>query len=88
MVSNPKPMHPGKVLEGYYMAEMGLSQSELARRLGCAPRKINEIINGKRGISPGFALDLEAVLGTTADMWVSMQAAFDLWQERQKRKAA
>lgn len=82
MIANPKPMHPGKVLAEVYMAEMGLNQSDLARRCGCAPRKINEIVNGRRGISPSFALVLESVLGTSAEMWVRMQAEYDLWEAR------
>ena len=87
-VKNPKPMHPGKVLAEVYMAELGLNQTQLAERLGCAHRKVNEIINGKRGISSDFALDLERVLGTSAEMWVTMQATWDLWAARQKRRAA
>lgn len=82
MIANPKPMHPGQVLAEVYMAEMGLNQSDLARRCGCAPRKINEIVNGRRGISPSFALVLESVLGTSAEMWVRMQAEYDLWEAR------
>ena len=84
MLENPKPMHPGKVLSEIYLAEMGLNQSEFARRCGCSPRKINEIVNTKRGISPQFALILEKVLGTTAEMWVRMQAEYDLWLARQR----
>ncbi len=84
MIKNPIPLHPGKVLETVYMAEMSLNQSSLARLCGCSPRKINEIINGKRGISPAFAIILERVLGTTADMWVRLQAEYDLWQARKK----
>ena len=45
---------------------------------------INEIVNGKRGISPTFAIVLESVLGTSAEMWVRMQAEYDLWEARQK----
>ena len=82
MVSNPAPMHPGQVLAEVYMTEMGLSQSALARRCGCASRKINEIVNGKRGISPSFAIVLESELGTSAEMWVRMQAEYDLWEAR------
>ena len=84
MISNPKPMHPGQVLAEVYMAEMDLNQTELAKRCGCAARKINEIVNGKRGISPSFALVLESVLGTSAEMWVRMQAEYDLWEARLK----
>ncbi len=84
MINNTIPLHPGKVLESIYMSEMGLNQSSLAELCECAPRKINEIINQERGISPAFALVLEKVFGTTAEMWVRMQAEYDLWSERQK----
>lgn len=83
-IKTPNPMHPGKVLAEVYMAEMGLNQSSLARKLGCSHTKINEIVNGKRGISPEFALVLEKELGTTAEMWVRMQAEYDLSQARKK----
>lgn len=75
-------MHPGQVLNEVYMAEMGLNQIQLAAKCKCSPRKINEIVNGKRAISPQFAIQLEKVLGTTAEMWVHIQAEFDLWQAR------
>ena len=82
MINNPAPLHPGQVLAEVYMAELGLNQSELARRCACASRKINEIVNGKRGISPSFAIVLEKELGTSAEMWVRMQAEYDLWEAR------
>ena len=84
MINNPLPLHPGKVLESIYMIEMDLNQSSLTRLCNCSPRKINEIINEKRGISPAFAIILEKVLGTTAEMWVRMQAEHDLWEARKK----
>ena len=77
-------MHPGVVLSEVYMAEVGLNQSQLAGKCGCSPRKINEIVNGKGAISPEFALVLEKVLGTTAEMWVRIQAEYDLWLARKK----
>ena len=83
MIKNPKPMHPGQVLEEVYMNEMGLNQTDLAKLCECSPRKINEIVNGKRGVSPSFALVLEEVLKTSAEMWVRMQAEYDLWKARQ-----
>lgn len=84
VLKNQKPMHPGQVLETVYMSEMNLSQSELARRIGCSPRKINEIVNGKRGISPEFAIELEKTIHTSAEMWVRMQAEYDLQAARIK----
>jgi addiction module HigA family antidote len=64
------------------MAEMNLNQTALAAKCKCSLRKINEIVNGKRGISPEFAIVLEKVLGTSAEMWVRMQADYDLWAAR------
>ncbi|MBE8221365.1 MAG: HigA family addiction module antidote protein [Bdellovibrionales bacterium] len=84
MITNSKPMHPGQVLLSVYMKEMKLNQSQLARLCLCAPRKINEIVNAKRNISPAFAVILEEVLGTKAEMWVRMQAEYDLWEARKR----
>jgi addiction module HigA family antidote len=63
---------------------MSLNQSQLAEKCGCSPRKINEIVNGKRSITPEFALVLEKVLKTSAEMWVRSQAEYDLWIARKK----
>jgi len=84
MIKNPKPIHPGQVLQEVYMNEMDLNQTTLAQLLGCSPRKINEIVNAKRGISAEFALVLENKLKTSANMWVRMQAEWDLYQARTK----
>ena len=84
MIKNPKPLHPGVVLAEVYMKEMGLTQTALAVLCGCSHRKVNEIVNQKRAISPEFAIELEEALGTTAEMWVRMQAEYDLWMARSK----
>ena len=84
MTKNTKPLHPGVVLREVYMAEMGLNQTQLAKICGCSHQKINGITNGKRGISHQFAIVLETVLGTSAEMWARMQAEYDLWEARSK----
>jgi addiction module HigA family antidote len=84
MIKNPKPLHPGQVLEEFYISEMKLNQTTLAAKCKCSPRKINEIVNGKRGISPEFAIVLKKVLCTSAEMWVRMQADYDLWAVRRE----
>lgn len=84
MIKNPSPLHPGVILAEVYMKKMGLTQTALAQLCGCHHRKINEIVNAKRSISPEFALVLEEVLGTSAEMWVRMQAEYDLSVVRQK----
>ena len=81
-VSNPKPMHPGRVLASVFMKDHELNQSQLAEKLGCAPNKINEIVNGKRGITPSFALQLEELFGMSANIWCRMQSEFDVWKAR------
>ena len=84
MINNPNPPHPGVVLQEIHMREMGLNQSGLASLMKCSPRKINEIVNGKRAISPEFAIELENVLKTSASMWVRMQAEYDLFKAKQR----
>jgi addiction module HigA family antidote len=84
MIKNSKPLHPGIILNEVYMKEMNLNQSQLAELHGCSPRKINEIVNGKRSISPQFAIELEETIGTSAEMWVRMQAEYDLSITREK----
>lgn len=84
MIKNPNPLHPGQVLQEVYMHEMDLNQTQLAELLGCSHRKVNEIVNGKRSISADFALLLEKKLKTTANMWVRMQAEWDLHVARMK----
>ena len=70
------------------MRDHNMSQTDLAKKIGCAHRKINEIVNGKRSITPEFALELEKIFKAPADMWVRIQAEYDLWIVRKKRKHA
>ena len=81
------PVHPGRILKEEYLDPLDLTQSELAKLLNCRFAKVNEIINEKRSITPAFALDLEIVLKVPAELWISLQAQYDLWKARQKRIA-
>ena len=80
-----KPIHPGEVLQGIYLNDTDMSQSELARKIGCPAHRINEIVRGKRGISAETALALEEIFGTSAQMWLNMQVAWDLAQARKRK---
>ena len=73
-----KKQHPGRVLYEKYMKPTGLSQNALARELGVPPRRINEIVLGKRGISADTALRLAKRFGNSARFWMVLQADFDL----------
>ena len=85
-VANPKPMHPGRVLASVFMADHSLNQTQLAKKLGCSAAKVNEIVNGRRGISAQFAIELEEIFNLSAAVWVRMQGEYDLWLERQKKR--
>jgi antitoxin HigA-1 len=75
-------IHPGEVLLEDVLKPLGLSQSEFARLLDVPPRRINEIILGKRAISADTALRLAQVIGTTPAFWLGLQAAYDLEEAR------
>jgi len=75
---NRPPIHPGELLHDLLM-ELGLSQAAFAKHLGWHYPKLNEIIRGKRGITPQTALDLSEALSCTPDMWLNAQRDFDLW---------
>jgi len=72
------PIHPGEILREEFMKPHGLSQNALARALGVPPRRINEIVLEKRGITADTALRLARFFGTTAEMWTGLQADYDL----------
>lgn len=72
------PVHPGEVLLEEFLKPMGLSQSRLALDIGVHPRRINEIVLGKRSISADTALRLARYFGTSPRFWVGLQADYDL----------
>lgn len=76
------PIHPGEILEYDFLEPMGISQYRLARDISVPPRRINEIVHGKRGISADTALRLARYFGTTDRFWLNLQAHFDLEVQR------
>ncbi len=72
------PLHPGEVLEEEFMKPLGISQNELGRALGVPPRRINEIVHGKRSVSADTALRLSRYFGTSAKFWMGLQTDYDL----------
>ncbi|APO95763.1 HigA family addiction module antitoxin [Xanthomonas vesicatoria] len=73
-------IHPGEVLLEEFLEPMGISQNALARATDVPPRRINEIVLGKRGITADTAVRLAAALGTTERFWLSLQADYELEQ--------
>jgi addiction module HigA family antidote len=76
--------HPGRILQEQFMKPAGLSQNALAREIGVPPRRINEIILGKRGISADTALRLAKHFGNAPRYWMELQADFDLAEAAQQ----
>ena len=72
------PIHPGEVLLEDFLGPMELSQNRLALALGVPPRRINEIVLGKRGITADTALRLATYFGTSAEFWLNLQMHYDL----------
>jgi antitoxin HigA-1 len=75
--------HPGEVLFEQFLKPAGLSQNALARDIGVPPRRINEIILGKRGITADTALRLAKHFGNPPRFWMELQADFDLQEAQQ-----
>lgn len=72
------PVHPGEVLMEDFLKPMGLSQNRLALSIGVHPRRINEIVLGKRGISADTALRLAKFFDTSPDVWLGLQKDYEL----------
>ncbi len=78
------PPHPGEILKEDVLPDLGLTVTEAAKQLAVTRVTLSRIINDKSGISPDMALRLAAWLGTSADSWLNMQVAYDLWQAEQQ----
>lgn len=78
MSSVHEPIHPGEVLLEEFLRPLGISQYRLAQAIGVPPRRINEIVHGKRSVSPDTALRLSRALGTSDRFWMNLQTRYDL----------
>ncbi|MBS0395177.1 MAG: HigA family addiction module antidote protein [Proteobacteria bacterium] len=75
-----RPQHPGQFLESRFLKPLALSQEALARELGISRRRVNEIVNGRRGLTADTALRLARYFDTGPELWLHLQAAWDLYQ--------
>lgn len=82
------PTHPGEMLLEEFLKPLGISQSAFAVRLGISFPRLNEIVRGKRGVTPDTALRLARVLGMPADFWLGLQQDWDLWHAMRAKRAA
>ena len=78
--TNREPTHPGEMLSEEFLKPMGLSQQDLARGIRVPYQRINELINGRRGITPGTALRLAKFFGNSPGFWMGLQLRWDLYR--------
>jgi addiction module HigA family antidote len=76
------PAHPGRIVRSACLEPLGLSVTEGARILGVTRQTLTKVVNGKSGVSAEMAIRLAKAFGSTADVWVRMQASYDLAQAR------
>lgn len=84
--TNRQPTHPGEMLREEFLIPMNLTQKELADSIQVPYQRINEIVSGKRGVTPSTALRLAKYFGMSADFWLNLQIKFDLYLAQKKEQ--
>ena len=82
------PFHPGVLLLEEFLEPKKLTQLAFAKKIGWSPRRLNEVIRGKRAITANSSIDLAEALGTTPEFWLNLQVTYDLAQAYKVRKVA
>ena len=82
---NRIPTHPGKILLHQFLEPSGISQVDLAALVGISVQRVNEVVRGKRGITPETAWLLSGAFGTTVEFWINLQSQHDLAKSRPTR---
>lgn len=83
--SNRIPTHPGEVLQEEFLTPLGLTQVALAEHIGVPVQRVNELVRGKRGVTPETAWLLAQAFGTTPEFWINLQLNYDLASARPRR---
>jgi addiction module HigA family antidote len=82
---NRTPTHPGEILSEEFLAEMNLTQVEFAAHIGVPVQRVNEIVRGKRGVTPESAWLFAQAFGTSPEFWLNLQVNHDLARNRPDR---
>jgi len=85
---NRPPTHPGVMLLEEFLKPLQLSQADVARRLKMPMNRLNELIKGKRGMTPDTALRLSELFTVSPEFWMNLQAGWDLWHAQRDRKSS
>jgi len=81
------PTHPGEMLQEEFLTPMQITQRDLAGAIHVPYQRINELVNGKRGMTPSTALRLAKFFNVSADFWMNLQMRWDLYRAREAEKA-
>ena len=84
--SHRVPTHPGEILREEFLVPLGLTQVALAEHLGIPLQRVNELVRGRRGVTPETAWLLSQALGTTPEFWLNLQTSYDLAVTRPARR--
>ena len=82
-----EPTHPGEMLVEEFLKPMGLNQRDLASAIHVPYQRVNELVNGRRGVTPSTALRLAKYLGMTPGFWMNLQVRWDLYQAERNESA-
>jgi addiction module HigA family antidote len=77
---NRRPIHPGEMLRTEFLEPLGMTQADLAKRIGVSYVRVNELVNGKRGVTPDTALRLAKLFGMSVEFWLNGQLECDMWE--------
>ncbi|MEO8064079.1 MAG: HigA family addiction module antitoxin [Pseudomonadota bacterium] len=80
------PAHPGEILRGLYLEPMNVTITEAAEALGVSRKHVSAIVNGRAPVTPDMAMRLAAVFSTEPEVWVNLQAQYDLWDVSRKAR--
>lgn len=83
MTTKPPPIHPGEILLDELLRPMGISQNRLAKSISVPPRRINELVHGKRAVTADTALRLSRFFGTSERFWMNLQTRYELEREKE-----
>ena len=82
------PTHPGEILLEEFLKPLGVTQAAFAKHIGVPRQRINKIVCGRRGVTPGTAWLFAQALGTTPEFWVNLQSVYDLARTQPKKQVA
>ncbi len=78
------PIHPGEMLREEFLVPMGMTQQQVAQSINVPYQRINELVNGRRGVTPSTALRLAKLFAVSPDFWLNLQLRWDLYHAQQK----